>query len=311
MSSTTKQWTPFFTGDYKRKTEHLTQQEHGAYLQLLMHCWTSGPLPIKKPKNNPDHNPGKTYGLLEPDFDRIYRIAGAFTEEEKLSTRNVVEQFFEMQEDGLHNKKADRVKESQESRSEMASENGKKGGRPKKNQNETQEKANENLNKSQTKANENLNHKLEESFQNQSQNQNQDPNQNHNQQPDAPERGQAAGCFFEISLRGQEMREDEWLYRSFLEGRRSKKLSVDGCHDLNSLLSLYPSNFDRYRRWVTQPIARRMAAFAYTALHSNADDMFKYALKALEEGESWERMPGYIRKADEDVKQNDLKVVIS
>lgn len=126
----------------------------------------------------------------------------------------------------------------------------------------------------------------------------------------APGRGLAAGCFFEISLRGQEMREDEWIFRCFLEGRRSKKLSVEGCHDLSSLLGLYPSHFDRYRRWVTQPTARRMAAFAYTALHSNADDPFKYALKALEEGETWDRMPGYIRKAEEDVKQNDLRVVI-
>jgi hypothetical protein len=132
-----------------------------------------------------------------------------------------------------------------------------------------------------------------------------------NQQTNAPERGQAAGCFFEISLRGQEMREDEWIYRCFLESRRSKKLSVEGCHDLKSLLSLYPGSYDRYRRWVTQPIARRMAAFAYTALHSNADDMFKYALKALEEGDTWERMPGYIQKAEVDVKQNDLRVVIS
>lgn len=135
-------------------------------------------------------------------------------------------------------------------------------------------------------------------------------NQATNQPTDAPPRGQAVGCFFELSLRGQEMREDEWIFRCFLENRRSKKLSVEGCHDLNSLLGLYPSHFDRYRRWVTQPIARRMAAFAYTALHSNADEPFKYALKALEEGETWERMPAYIRKAEEDVKQNDLRVVI-
>lgn len=130
-------------------------------------------------------------------------------------------------------------------------------------------------------------------------------------EPPAASGGGLNAQFFEIDLRGQQMREDEWIFRCLLEARRAKKLSVMGCNDLKSLLSLYPNAFDLYRRWILKPPERRMAAFVYTALHSTADDPFRYALKAIEEGQEWDKMPGYLRQTTAQVRNGDLKVVIT
>lgn len=50
MTMRTDTWMPLFIGDYLADTMHLTAEEHGAYLLLIMHYWRTGE-PIKNDKN--------------------------------------------------------------------------------------------------------------------------------------------------------------------------------------------------------------------------------------------------------------------
>jgi uncharacterized protein YdaU (DUF1376 family) len=45
MNKTSLSYMPIFVGDYIRDTRHLTLEEHGAYLLLLMSYWVGGGLP--------------------------------------------------------------------------------------------------------------------------------------------------------------------------------------------------------------------------------------------------------------------------
>lgn len=39
-------WMPFYVGDYLGKTAHLSTEQHGAYILLILHCWQHGVIPI-------------------------------------------------------------------------------------------------------------------------------------------------------------------------------------------------------------------------------------------------------------------------
>lgn len=82
-------WYPFYPGDYLRDTAHLALVEHGAYRRLLDHYYSTGsPLPKEEVA--------------------LYRLAGAFDENERAAVDSVLAKFFELKADGYHNRRADR-----------------------------------------------------------------------------------------------------------------------------------------------------------------------------------------------------------
>jgi uncharacterized protein YdaU (DUF1376 family) len=77
---------PFYTGDYYRDTRHLSMLQHGAYRQLLDHCWDQkGPLPL--------------------DAARCFRICGAVSKEEQDAVGQIIAEFFVRMEDGHYNRR--------------------------------------------------------------------------------------------------------------------------------------------------------------------------------------------------------------
>ena len=74
--------------DYDRDTQHLSLMENGAYQRLLNYYYDKQkPLPI--------------------DHGALYRICRAFAPEEQTAVQTVVNQFFSLEADGWHQKRAD------------------------------------------------------------------------------------------------------------------------------------------------------------------------------------------------------------
>lgn len=82
------QWTPIYWGDYLRDTAHLDLTEHGAYIKLLAHYYSTGrPLPA--------------------DQDKLTRICSAFSEPEREAVQRVIAEFF-IEDGGVYrNRRAD------------------------------------------------------------------------------------------------------------------------------------------------------------------------------------------------------------
>jgi uncharacterized protein YdaU (DUF1376 family) len=103
---------PLATDAYVADTMHLTTEEHGAYLLLLIATWRNNGAPL-------------------PDDDkRLGRIARATPARWK-RLRPVLEEFFDISADGWRQKRLEKEWRYVSQRLEIKRANGRKGGRPK------------------------------------------------------------------------------------------------------------------------------------------------------------------------------------
>ncbi|AHG63167.1 YdaU family protein [Advenella mimigardefordensis] len=138
-------------GDYRRDTSHLSLLEHGIYRQLIdLYYMEEKPIP--------------------KETQWVMRRLSAKTQEEQDAVKNVLNDFFELSEDGYSHRRCDSEIDQYHQKAEKNRENGKKGGRPAKNkpvdnQSDTEaqnpEKPSGFISESESKANETLtnNHK--------------------------------------------------------------------------------------------------------------------------------------------------------
>jgi len=103
-----------YMGDYDRKTAHLSLAEHGAYLILLHHYYSTGE-------------------ALPASLPTLCRICRATTESETDTVSRVVNEFFYLNGDGKrHNSRADQELARWNEQAKTNREIGKLGGRPRK-----------------------------------------------------------------------------------------------------------------------------------------------------------------------------------
>jgi uncharacterized protein YdaU (DUF1376 family) len=124
---------PFYIADYLRKTMHLTRDQHGAYMLLLMACWDRG-------------------GRLPNDAGQLAGIAKASPLEWR-KLRPVILPFFEVDGDSLVQPRVIEEHEKASRLSEIRRQAGSQGGRPKKPIGSEDAKPNGSENGGQTKAN--------------------------------------------------------------------------------------------------------------------------------------------------------------
>jgi uncharacterized protein YdaU (DUF1376 family) len=111
MSAKTDIWMPLYIGDYLSNTTHLTTEQSGAYLHLLMHYWKNGPL---------------------PNDDRILAQITRLPMDAWSIAQALLKSFFFLGEDGkLHQKRIDTEIEGWKAKKLKAKEKAEKGARAK------------------------------------------------------------------------------------------------------------------------------------------------------------------------------------
>lgn len=104
-------WMPLYIADYAKDTFHLTRDQHGGYLLLIMAAWVSG-------------------GRLPNDPPRLAAIAKA-TPREWAKLAPVLLPFFKIRGEWLVHKRISEERQRAEQVSDAKRKNGQRGGRPK------------------------------------------------------------------------------------------------------------------------------------------------------------------------------------
>jgi uncharacterized protein YdaU (DUF1376 family) len=99
----------FYWNDYNNNTSHLTLLQHGAYEKLIINYYSTG-----KP--------------LPEDHDKVFRMVGAFTQDERNAVTSVLQEFFSKEAGTYRNSRCDEELERIANERNKNSANGKHGG---------------------------------------------------------------------------------------------------------------------------------------------------------------------------------------
>lgn len=87
MSKNTDIWFPFYIGDYVADTMHLSAEEHGAYLLLIIHYWKN-----QKPIKN---DPKTIQNIAKIKFKKLSNVLAFFEEKEGCFTHRRIQREIE------------------------------------------------------------------------------------------------------------------------------------------------------------------------------------------------------------------------
>ena len=107
MSQKVDIWMPLYVGDYLASTSHLSTEEHGAYLLLLMHYWKTG-----KPL---------------PDDDKKLANIARLSPDDWLNIKQTISEFFVIDNGEWSQQRLERDRERAIHNRRVASEKGHKG----------------------------------------------------------------------------------------------------------------------------------------------------------------------------------------
>lgn len=137
MTNAASTWMPLYIGDYLKDTMHLSAEQHGAYILLIMHYWSNG-------------------GKVEHDVDYLFNVCSLYNSKDPDKTLARVLRFFEIKDGFVTHKRIDEELKRANKITSARSEAGKKSGEARKrkaaeDQQSLEQSDEQNLNKEGTK----------------------------------------------------------------------------------------------------------------------------------------------------------------
>lgn len=272
------------TGDWLRDTMGLTPLQNGVYLRLVMFYYTTeGPLPL--------------------DDEALFRVAGAYSAEEREAVFLILRQFFKKKTGGFWHKKCEETIQ----KTKTSKANGGKGGRPPKAENKN---LNHNLN--ETKSVTPINHKpltinqepetINLSFPTAAASEaaavaNEQKTHEFQQDPfsvNAIQFGNTpnddfidvSGKALIISRSGRSISEGEWLRAALVSEPTAPSTVLSQPLRLSDLAKRRPVFAERLRKWQLVPIHERMAAIFLVERHAAPKAPFNLAAVIVQRREA-------------------------